>query len=406
MQNKADSEFDIIMQELVMHGLNTFGWPKVIGETSSHPDERWGYVGQTTDELTEFFMSRDWNLSPFSLYPADRKYFKVAVVSIAATGPRIWHERVFNTSILAFDADEFGNMYQIYFYKDDLEDPRRSMHPDRLAALGLRANDLDGKRFDSKTINRVIERVDFVIIFDAERRRTMLETRFPVFKSKRFICSKSDIFWTLWRFVPPGMPPLETYSMAHGELYSVDRPSDEVLLTTWLLSQPNPEILEPSRFYTKLPRLLKEAIQMSQKIVARIFVEDKKPILHNLMLEEGFRKDRVGRIWYKDVPLDDRYAYIQRAQRLFSDDQSIDITWLPVDRTRAFTNDPVILPSEAEQMKMLLDLPVSSLLPSLEDTAKIVPHPRRARLIVAAHEPYLRPSYRRLQDLIASGNLL
>ena len=385
---------------------DVFGWPVGFDEKPYDRGERWGHAAYTTEDLLEFFMSRGWNMSPFPLYPRDEKIFKGAIVSIAASGPRIWHDRIFNISILTFHADRFGNMYQIQVFEDLFGDPRRKICKSRLSAMKIEEEALLGAKFDHELINRVIGLVDFVVLYDASRRRPMLEAEFPIFKTKPFVCSKRDIFWSVWRMVPPGRPPLETYAAAHGRKYGIDRPSDEVLLTAWLFSQPNPKLKDETRYYRRLPRLLGDVVRYSQHLIARIFIEDGRTDMVNLLVEEGFRRDRVTKVWYKDVLMEWRYSFILRVRKLFFNDEHVPITWMPVNRVRAHTKDKVRLPSKEEEHEMLMDLPVSTLLQTPEDTLGIVPHPRQVRQILAAHAASPLPPYRGLQDLIESGDLL
>lgn len=370
-----------------MQRLDVFGWPVEPGEKPFEREKRWGDETYTTDELLEFFMSRLWNMSPVPLYPTDEKIYKGVIVSIAASGPRTWHDRIFNLSILRFDADRFGNMYQISFFEDLFEDPRRDIDPERLQLMRISEDQLLDAKIDEELINRIVTAADFVVMYDASNRRDMLETRFPIFKSKPFVCSKHDIFWPVWRLVPPGHPPLESYSTAHGSSFLIDRPSDEVLLTAWLLSRPNPRLAEETRFYTELPRLLVEVIELSKVMTARIFLEDGRTHRVNLLRNEGFTWDQAGKVWYKDVPLIERYPNIHRVQELFFDGDHVPIAWMPIDRVRAHTRDAIFLPTVEEEEEALLALPVPTLLHSLEDTLRIVPHPKQVLLLRSVDEP-------------------
>lgn len=357
-----------------------------------HPPEMEYYKYGGHNELLEFFMDRNWTFNALPR-PTVPKIYRGVIVSIAGSGNQPWEDRLFNISLLGFNCDKHGYLYQFVFNMDEWEDPRRDIPEFQLEFMDINEVKYHKKKFSEQYINQLVNTADFVVMYDARRRRRILEARFPIFKTKPFVCLKHDIEWRLIRGVPPETRTLEYYAFKQGRNAMIRRPAKEVLLIGWLLTLPNPTLRGLSEFWLEQPSLLKEITDFALAEYARIYI-DRSTITETRVLErDGFKLDATTNVYYLDTYMELRYPMIQRIRKLHYDGQNQPIAWMPILGTSLFPyGRNIVIPPEDERIAAISKLPTSTLLHVVTDFSVAVPHSRYVHRIfeqVGASPPAL-----------------
>lgn len=349
-------------------------------------------------------MEKNWILHALPK-PTVPKLYRGVIVSIAGSGNEPWTDRLFNISLLGFNCDAYGYIYQFVSNLDEWENPRRKIPAAQLEFMRLTEKDYRFRKFSDEYINNLVNTADFVIMFNAYEKRRILEARFPVFKSKDFICLKNDIRWQTLRRVPNGAPILEYYAFLQGKKVTIRRPADEALLIAWLLTLENPMTKGQTEFWYERPSLLEEITNFTRSEFARIFVDGSTISARRVLGRDGFEWDPVTDVWHVDVPMDLRYQVIQRTRVLLYNSENYPIAWIPVrgPQTSRFGQPPYgrrsHIPTEEERLKAISSLPTSTLLHTSEDFAEVVPHSILVSHIYAQADEQPRPLDRGLEDL-------
>lgn len=376
-----------------------FNWIEQPRIPKWHPT---GYEYHSTGghgELLDFFMDQNWVVNAFP-HPIMHKIYRGVIVSIAGSGNEAWEDRLFNVSLLAFDCDRFDYLYRFVSFLDEWENPKRDIPEEQLNFMRLTERDYIFRKFSDQQIEQVVSTADFVIMFNAREKREILEARFPIFKTKPFICFKNDIHWNIIRGVPEGIPILEYFSSLQGKEVVIRRPAKEVLLTGWLLTLKNPVFKEQGLYWHRFPSLLREVTDFALVEYARIFVDGATVSAIEVLIRDGFNFDSITNVWYFDVPIYLRYQMIQRVRALLYNRENHPVAWIPVrGPERVRYNSPVTIPSEEERRKLISKLPNSILLQTSEDFLGAVPHSSQVRHIYAQAGAFPLPRDRGLEDL-------
>lgn len=340
-------------------------------EPEWHPRDFEYLSRETYEELLGYFLDHNWRFNHYPR-PVNSPIRRGVLVSTAGTGPNLYEDRLFNISLLAFDCDDHGYFYQVLANIDEWEDPQRQVSPEQFEFMGISEHFYRNSRFPDSYINQIVSGADFIAMYNAHDKRKMLEKRFPIFETKPFVCLKHDVYWDVWRRVgPDAVHKLEAFAAHQGRGLTLRSPSEEVLLTAWLLTLPNPIIPNATRFYKDYPSLLKEVVLAGHKSWARIYfdggiVEDQR-----VLGKEGFTLDLDSGIWHRDVEFEIRFMVIRKLQKLFFNGRSEPIAWMPVSRIHKYSRiEPLTIPSEEVRRAEILRLPTSIQLHAVEDVAE------------------------------------
>jgi DNA polymerase-3 subunit epsilon len=88
-----------------------------------------------------------------------------------------------------------GRIYKVLGSCEWFEDPGFLIPPEITNITGIADEMVAGHRIDDRAVDDLLGRVVLVIAHDADFDRRFLEKRLPVFATKHWACSRSDIDW-------------------------------------------------------------------------------------------------------------------------------------------------------------------------------------------------------------------
>lgn len=342
-----------------------------------HPPEFEYYQEGCYDVLLDYFMERDWVFHSIP-NPVQPKLYRGVIVSIAGSGLTPWEDRIFNISLLGFNCDRFGYIYQFVSNLDEWENPRRDISYEQLEFMRLTKAAYRFQTFHEEDIELLVHSADFIIMLDAREERKILEARFPIFKTKPFVSLKHDVDWHLLRGVPRGAHVLEYYAYLQGKKITIRRPAEEVLLIGWLLTLQNPVTPGPAELGLDPPPLMQEITNFALSDIARIYVDGNTISAPQILGRDGFEWDPVTNVWYVDVPIEYRYPLIQRIRMVLYGGANYPVAWMPISGPSSYHyGERILIPTEEERANAISELSTAILLHDAEDFLAVVPRPKR-----------------------------
>ena len=130
-------------------------------------------------------------------HPADGLPKLVAtVVDVETTGTNPGRDKIVELGICLFEYDrQSGRIYKVLGLWEWLEDPGFPISPEITNITGITDEMVAGRRIDDSAVHDLLDQVVLVIAHNADFDRRFLERRLPVFATKHWACSRSDIDW-------------------------------------------------------------------------------------------------------------------------------------------------------------------------------------------------------------------
>ena len=114
-------------------------------------------------------------------------------LDVETTGLNYEKDKIIEIALVPFEFSKDGRIFNI---KDDyscLNDPGIPLSHQIVSLTGLTDEMLIGKSFDISSINNIVESVDLVIAHNASFDRKFVEKIFPIFQTKAWACSASQV---------------------------------------------------------------------------------------------------------------------------------------------------------------------------------------------------------------------
>ena len=168
--------------------------------------------------------------------PSGGQVFTGCVLDTETTGLDHNKDKVIEIGMVVFEYDA-GGILRVVDRIDELQDPGFPLDPKTTHLTGITDADLAGRSFDAGRINHAAERCALVIAHNAGFDRRMVEPIFPVFATRPWACSQTQIPWAEWNI---SSAKLEYLAFTNGFFYDAHRAETDCLALLHLLARPSP----------------------------------------------------------------------------------------------------------------------------------------------------------------------
>jgi DNA polymerase III subunit epsilon len=235
--------------------------------------------------------------------PDDAPKLLAAVVDVETTGIDPEHDKIIELGMCVFEyGRNDGQIYRMIGSWDWLEDPEIPLPPEITRLTGITDQMVAGHRIDDAAVNDLLGKVVLVIAHHAAFDRGFLERRLPVFATKHWACSLSDIDW---RAEGIRSSALEFIAYSLGFFHDGHRAASDCRATLHVLSQSLPQT---SRL--ALAALLEKA----RTRVWRLWARDAPFEMKDLLKARGYTWSPGDfgrpRCWFRDVPDAEKLAEV------------------------------------------------------------------------------------------------
>jgi DNA polymerase III subunit epsilon len=226
-----------------------------------------------------------------------------AVVDVETTGTDPERDRIIEPGMCLF---EYGRsdkrIYRVIGSWDWLEDPGIPIPPEITRLTGITDQVVAGNRIDDDAVTTLLGVVVLVIAHNADFDRRFLERRLPVFTTKHWACSRSDIDW---RAEGIRSSALEFIAYALGFFHDGHRATSDCRATLHVLAQPLPQSGRLA-----LAALLEKARTPSWRLWARDAPIETKDALKGRGYAWSPGDFGRPRCWFRDVPDAEKLAEV------------------------------------------------------------------------------------------------
>ncbi len=130
--------------------------------------------------------------------PDDSETRTALAVDVETTGLDSTRDRIIQFSAVPFSyAPDTARIYTVGQPATYYEDPGFDIRPEITALTGISNDTVAGQRIDDNDVNRLAESADLVIAHNARFDRGFVEPRLPIFETKAWACSWSEVPWPM-----------------------------------------------------------------------------------------------------------------------------------------------------------------------------------------------------------------
>lgn len=241
--------------------------------------------------------------SHFSDSPSPEKMITVAVLDTETTGTNQDRDKIIELGIVFVEVcPETGQAYRIINVFNELEDPGMPIPEESTRVHHITDDMVAGKRINDAEVDALIANVSLVVAHNAAFDRGFVEKRFPIFATKAWACSWSQIPWS-----DEGVSSAKLEFIAYqcGFHFTGHRASTDCHALLEVLQHPL-----PTSGVLAMQALLQNARLADIKISALGSPFESKDALK----ERSYRWDGEKRVWAKNVPkqrLDEEVAWLK-----------------------------------------------------------------------------------------------
>ena len=259
-------------------------------------------IAQTLDASDDYRVLRKLRTPQFTTRSA-RQYEKLAVlVDVETTGLDPAKDEIIEIALVRFRYSTDGEITGIVDVFDQLRQPSIAIPKIATEVTGITNEMVAGHQIDHEAVEEVVSSADIVIAHNASFDRRFVERLFPVFASKPWACSMSEIDWTAEGFEGTKLAYLAAEA---GFFYDKHRAENDCLAAIELLRRKLPK-----SFNTGLAALLSKARRTSW----RIWAEGAPFELKDVLKARGYRWNGDDgdkpRAWYFDATEEDKESEI------------------------------------------------------------------------------------------------
>jgi DNA polymerase-3 subunit epsilon len=215
-------------------------------------------------------------------------------VDVETTGLDNENDRIIQFSGVPFEyAPGTGRIYRVGTPLTYLEDPGFEIPPHITQLTGISRELVRGQRIDEAAVAAVAGPAELVIAHNAQFDRGFVERRLPIFQSKPWACSLTEVPWP----IGTGSAKLEFLMYKHcGLFFGAHTAESDCLALINLLATP----FESGDLPMKL--LLQSSRQRTLRIWATGAPFDKKESLKARHYQWNAGDDGRPKAWYRDLP--------------------------------------------------------------------------------------------------------
>ncbi len=214
-------------------------------------------------------------------------------VDVETTGLDCRRDHILQFSGVPFQYSPLtGQVYQVGQPVTFLEDPGVAISPEITALTGLTAESVQGQRINDEAVNALVRSAALVIAHNARFDRCFLERRLPIFESKAWACSMTEVPW------PSDARSTKLEFLLYkrcGLFFAAHRAETDCLALIHLLATP----LDTSEL--PMASLLKSARTKTLRIWATNAPFEKKDALKARHYQWNGGEDGRPKAWYRDV---------------------------------------------------------------------------------------------------------
>jgi DNA polymerase-3 subunit epsilon len=228
------------------------------------------------------------------------------LVDVETTGLGPATDEIIELAMTPFTYGLDGKIYAVHESFQALRQPSEPIAPEITAVTGITNEMVAGQVIDPAAVEAFAAPASLVIAHNATFDRRFLERFCPVFSSKPWGCSQSQIDWSAEGFEGTKLAYL---AQAAGFFYDRHRAMHDCLAAVELLARPLPR-----SGVTGLSRLLDRARAADWRIWAENAPYDRKEMLKGRGYRWNGDPGTQPRAWYIDVPEPQREAEVQFLQ--------------------------------------------------------------------------------------------
>ena len=242
-------------------------------------------------------------LGPLTEYhrPDNTPKLVAAVVDVETTGTNPDRDKIIELGICLFEYDRHsGRIYKVLGSWGWFEDPGLSISAEITKITGITDAMVAGHSIDDRAVNDLLSRVVLVIAHNADFDRRFLEKRLPVFATKHWAYSRTDIDWKAESIRSSA---LEFVAYSLGFFHDAHRAASDCRATVHALAQ-----RLPGTGRLALQALLEQARLPSWRLWARDAAIEKKDLLKARGYSWSPGEAGRPKCWYRDVADADKAA--------------------------------------------------------------------------------------------------
>lgn len=215
-------------------------------------------------------------------------------VDVETTGLDYRRDHIIQFSCVPFQySPTTGQIYEVGTPLTYFEDPQVEITPEITALTGITLEQVKGWQIDDETVNALVNSATLVIAHNARFDRCFLERRLPIFASKAWACSLSDVPWP----VGVGSTKLEFLLYKHcGMFFNAHTAEGDCLALIHLLATPLATGERP------MALLLESAQKTTSRIWAIGAPFDRKDLLKARHYFWNSGDNGQPKAWYRDLP--------------------------------------------------------------------------------------------------------
>lgn len=226
----------------------------------------------------------------------DGQAIKIGVVlDTETTGLSDTEDRVIELGMVAFEfAPGTGQIYRVLRRFDAFQDPGFPIPPEITVLTGITDAMVAGTAIDPAQVAAFVADAAVIIAHKADFDRRFSERVWPVFETKAWACSLTEVDWLAEGFDGTRL----AYLLAGcGWFHAGHRADEDCLALLEILAAPLPRTGEPG---------LKRLLDTARRATVRIWATDAPYEVKDALKARGYRwndgADRRPRAWWRDVP--------------------------------------------------------------------------------------------------------
>jgi DNA polymerase III subunit epsilon len=226
--------------------------------------------------------------------PDGAKLATAMAVDVETTGLDNQSDRIIQFSGVPFEfAPATGRIYGVGTPLTFLEDTGGEIPPLITQLTGISTESVRGKRIDEEAVAAAAGPADLVIAHNAQFDRGFVERRLPMFRSKPWACSLTEVPWP----IGTGSSKLEFLMYKHcGLFFGAHTAESDCLALIHLLATPFENGIWPMQL------LLQSSRRRTLRIWATGAPFDKKDLLKGRHYQWNPGDDGRPKAWYRDLP--------------------------------------------------------------------------------------------------------
>jgi len=240
--------------------------------------------------------------------PPDGTDTKLAIMlDLETTGLNSNQDEIIELAMVPFRYASDGRIFEILDAFDELQEPSSGSIPEEITRItGISNEMVRGKKINADKVTEVASAAALIIAHNANFDRKFAEKAFPVFSTKAWACSMTQVPWK--QELLEGVK-LEYLAMKSGFFYDAHRAETDCHATVELLSRPLPQSGTLS---------LKVLLDNARSATCRVWAENSPFDFKDILKARGYRwnsgNDGRPKSWYRDIPeegLDEEILYLR-----------------------------------------------------------------------------------------------